>query len=57
MREEEAHQVDQGQSDSNTDEDGDVIMEEHRRVAPPVRRPPALPYPRRALRKLSTLWM
>ena len=27
MREEEAHQVDQGQSDSNTDEDGDVIVE------------------------------
>ena len=27
MREEEAHQVDWGQSDSNTDEDGDVIME------------------------------
>ena len=27
MREEEAHQVDRGQSDSNTDEDGDVIME------------------------------
>ena len=57
MREEEAHQVDQGQSDSNTDEDGDVIVEEHRRVAPPVRRPLALPYPRRALRKLSMLWM
>ena len=27
MREEEAHQVDWGQSNSNTDEDGDVIME------------------------------
>ena len=27
MREEEAHQVDQGQSNSNTDEDGDVIVE------------------------------
>ena len=27
MREEEAHQVDRGQSDSNTDEDGDVIVE------------------------------
>ena len=27
MREEEAHQVDRGQSDFNTDEDGDVIME------------------------------
>ena len=27
MREEEVHQVDRGQSDSNTDEDGDVIME------------------------------
>ena len=27
MREEDAHQVDQGQSDSNTDEDGDVIVE------------------------------
>ena len=27
MREEEAHQVDWGQSDSNTDEDGDVIVE------------------------------
>ena len=27
MREEEAHQVDQGQSNSNTDEDRDVIVE------------------------------
>ena len=27
MREEEAHQVDRDQSDSNTDEDGDVIVE------------------------------
>ena len=27
MREEEAHQVDRGQSNSNTDEDGDVIVE------------------------------
>ena len=27
MREEEAHQVDRGQSDPNTDEDGDVIVE------------------------------
>ena len=27
MREEEAHQVDRGQSDPNTDKDGDVIME------------------------------
>ena len=27
MREEDAHQGDQGQSDSNTDEDGDVIVE------------------------------
>ena len=27
MREEEAYQVDQGQSDSNMDEDGDVIVE------------------------------
>ena len=27
MREEDAHQVDQGQSNSNTDEDGDVIVE------------------------------
>ena len=27
MREEEAHQVNRGQSDSNTDEDGDVIVE------------------------------
>ena len=27
MREEEAHQVDQSQSDSNTDEDGVVILE------------------------------
>ena len=27
MREEDAHQVDRGQSDSNTDEDGDVITE------------------------------
>ena len=27
MRKEEAHQVDRGQSNSNTDEDGDVIME------------------------------
>ena len=27
MREEEAHQVDRGQSDSNMDEDGDVIVE------------------------------
>ena len=55
MREEEAHQVDRGQSDSNTDEDGDVIMEGCRRVAPLVQRPPSLPYPWRALRKPSVL--
>ena len=34
MRDEEAHQVDQGQSDSNTDEDGDVIVEEAQESGP-----------------------
>ena len=34
MREEEAHQVDQVQSNSNTDEDGDVIMEGARESGP-----------------------
>ena len=56
MREEDACQVDQGQSDSDTDEDRDVIVEEHRRVAPLVQRPQALPYPWLALKKPSAQW-
>ena len=56
MREEDAHQVDWGQSNSNMDKDGDVIVKECRRVAPPVQRPQALPYLWRALRKPSALW-
>ena len=56
MREEDAYQVDRGQSDSNMDEDGDVIMEGAQDSGPTGAEPQALPYPWLALKKPSTLW-
>ena len=45
MREEEAYQVDQDQSDSNTDEDGDVIMEGMQQSGPTGVEATGLPIP------------
>ena len=45
IREEEAHQVDRGQSDSNTDEDGDVIVEGVQESGPTCAEVTGLPTP------------
>ena len=56
MREEDARQVDQGQFDSNTDEDGDIIVEGVQESGPTSAEATGLTYPRQVLKKPSTLW-
>ena len=45
MREEDAHQVDRGQSDSNTDEDGDIIVEGAQESGPTIAEATGPPIP------------